>query len=81
MEIGMTLHDDTQRHNYDDPRDAQGRKPHASLGWKIFAAIIAGVAVLVVLTDTDPFTDRGESPVNTSGSTKEPATTSAESQR
>lgn len=77
----MTLHDGTPRQNYDGPRDAHGHKPKASPGWKIFAAIIAGVAVLVVLTDTHPFAERTDSPVNISGSSKQPATTSTDTQQ
>jgi len=76
-EITMTLHDGTPRHSFDGPRDAQGNKPRASSGWKIFAAIVASVAALVVLTDMHPFADRSESPVNTTGSTKQPATVPA----
>ncbi len=76
----MALHDGTPRHSFDGPRDAQGNKPRASSGWKIFAAIVAIVAALVVLTDMHPFADRSESPVNTTGSSKQPATVPASPQ-
>lgn len=77
----MTLHDGTPRNSYDGPRDARQHKPQTLLGWKIFAAIIAGVAVLVVLTDTHPFADSSDTSVNVSGSSKQPATTPANTQQ
>lgn len=46
------------------PRDGEESKPSSRASLKVFAMVVAAVAVLVVLTDTDPFADDAVTPAN-----------------
>ena len=49
---------------YGRPRHARGSKPLSSASWRVFAVIVAAVAVLVVLTDTHPFSEDAVTPAH-----------------
>ena len=60
----MAIEDVPFRRTRRRPRVGQGSKPSSRPSWKVFAVIVAAVAVLVVLTDTHPFSEDDVTPTN-----------------